>query len=41
VFQSFNLIGDLSVELNVELPLIYGGVPARGARSASPRPSSS
>jgi len=28
IFQSFNLIGDLSVELNVELPLIYGGVPA-------------
>jgi len=28
VFQAFNLIADLSVELNVELPLIYGGVPA-------------
>jgi putative ABC transport system ATP-binding protein len=27
IFQSFNLIADLSVELNVELPLIYGGVP--------------
>ena len=26
IFQSFNLIADLSVELNVELPLIYGGV---------------
>jgi putative ABC transport system ATP-binding protein len=28
IFQSFNLIADLSVELNVELPLVYGGVPA-------------
>jgi putative ABC transport system ATP-binding protein len=28
IFQSFNLIADLSVELNVELPLIYGSVPA-------------
>lgn len=28
VFQSFNLIGDLSVLENVELPLIYGGMPA-------------
>jgi putative ABC transport system ATP-binding protein len=28
VFQAFNLIGDLSVEENVELPLIYrGGIP--------------
>lgn len=32
VFQSFNLIGDLSVHDNVELPLIYrGGIPS-GAR---------
>lgn len=27
IFQSFNLIGDLSVEENVELPLVYGGMP--------------
>jgi putative ABC transport system ATP-binding protein len=29
VFQSFNLIGDLSVYENVELPLTYRGMPAR------------
>ncbi|MGE0401345.1 MAG: ABC transporter ATP-binding protein [Kofleriaceae bacterium] len=28
IFQAFNLIGDLSVEENVELPLIYRGLPA-------------
>ena len=28
VFQSFNLIGDLTVRENVELPLVYRGVPA-------------
>jgi putative ABC transport system ATP-binding protein len=28
IFQSFNLIGDLSVFENVELPLIYRGMPA-------------
>jgi putative ABC transport system ATP-binding protein len=28
VFQSFNLIGDLSVYENVELPLLYGGMAA-------------
>jgi putative ABC transport system ATP-binding protein len=33
IFQSFNLIADLSVELNVELPLIYGGVPAPRRRA--------
>ena len=32
VFQSFNLIPDLSVELNVELPLIYGDVPSARRR---------
>jgi putative ABC transport system ATP-binding protein len=36
IFQAFNLIGDLSVEENVELPLIYRGLPAadRKARVA-------
>ena len=29
IFQSFNLIGDLNAEENVELPLIYQRVPAR------------
>ncbi|HEY6173187.1 MAG TPA: ATP-binding cassette domain-containing protein, partial [Kofleriaceae bacterium] len=28
IFQAFNLIGDLSVEENVELPLTYRGLPA-------------
>ena len=28
IFQSFNLIGDLTVEENVELPLSYRGLPA-------------
>ena len=28
IFQSFNLIGDLSVSENVELPLTYRGMPA-------------
>jgi putative ABC transport system ATP-binding protein len=28
IFQAFNLIGDLSVEQNVELPLTYRGMPA-------------
>ena len=32
IFQSFNLIGDLSAEENVELPMIYQGVPARERR---------
>ncbi len=28
IFQSFNLIGDLTVFENVELPLVYGGTPS-------------
>ncbi|MBA2538479.1 MAG: ABC transporter ATP-binding protein [Deltaproteobacteria bacterium] len=33
IFQAFNLIGDLTVEQNVELPLVYRGLPA-GDRKA-------
>ena len=33
IFQSFNLIGDLSVYDNVELPLTYQGVPSRERRA--------
>jgi putative ABC transport system ATP-binding protein len=32
IFQTFNLIGDLSVEQNVELPLVYRQLPARERR---------
>ena len=32
VFQSFNLIGDLTVSENVDLPLTYRGVPAEERR---------
>lgn len=32
VFQDFNLIGDLTVSQNVELPLFYRGVPAARRR---------
>lgn len=32
IFQSFNLIGDLSVWENVELPLLYGGLPSAERR---------
>ena len=28
IFQAFNLIGDLTVEENVELPLVYRGMPS-------------
>ena len=33
IFQSFNLIGDLSVYENVELPLTYRGLPAADRRA--------
>ncbi len=33
IFQSFNLIGDLSVAENVELPLTYRGMPASERRT--------
>jgi len=32
VFQAFNLIGDLTVSENVELPLVYRGTPAAERR---------
>ena len=32
IFQSFNLIGDLTVGENVELPLLYRGLPAEQRR---------
>jgi putative ABC transport system ATP-binding protein len=34
IFQAFNLIGDLTVYENVELPLRYRGMPAEERRSA-------
>ena len=37
IFQAFNLIGDLTVFENVELPLIYGGVAAGERREKAPR----
>lgn len=37
IFQAFNLIGDLTVFENVELPLIYGGVDAGTRRQAAQR----
>ena len=42
IFQSFNLIGDLTVYENVELPLTYRAPawPPASARTASPRRSS-
>jgi putative ABC transport system ATP-binding protein len=33
IFQAFNLIGDLTVEQNVELPLTYRGMPAAERRT--------
>jgi putative ABC transport system ATP-binding protein len=35
IFQAFNLIGDLTVYDNVELPLKYRGMPAEERRSAA------
>jgi putative ABC transport system ATP-binding protein len=35
IFQAFNLIGDLTVYDNVELPLRYRGMPAEERRSAA------
>jgi putative ABC transport system ATP-binding protein len=35
IFQSFNLIGDLSVFENVELPLTYRGMNSSGRKSAA------
>ena len=37
IFQAFNLIGDLTVYENVELPLTYRSMPGPTARSGSPR----
>ena len=36
IFQSFNLIGDLTVYENVELPLTYRGMPAAERRQRAP-----
>jgi putative ABC transport system ATP-binding protein len=33
IFQGFNLIADLTVQENVELPLVYRGTPARRRRA--------
>jgi ABC-type lipoprotein export system ATPase subunit len=40
IFQSFNLIGDLTVFENVELPLTYRGMRPPSGRHGSPRRSS-
>jgi putative ABC transport system ATP-binding protein len=37
IFQAFNLIGDLTVFENVELPLIYGGIDVGTRRDAAHR----
>ena len=34
IFQAFNLIGDLTVYENVELPLTYRGMPSCGTQEA-------
>ena len=36
IFQAFNLIGDLTVYENVELPLTYRGMPSSERRNARP-----
>ena len=36
IFQAFNLIGDLTVYENVELPLTYRGMPGGRAQAAGP-----
>ncbi len=36
IFQAFNLIGDLTVYENVELPLTYRGMPSARAQGAGP-----
>ena len=41
IFQSFNLIGDLSVFENVELPLTYRGMRPSGSSAPKPRSSAS
>ena len=38
VFQSFNLIDDLTVEENIELPLLYMRLPKAGAANACRKP---
>src|SRR5215208_4803713 len=35
IFQSFNLIPTLTVLENIEVPLFYGGAPAKEARARS------
>jgi len=35
IFQAFNLIGDLTVFENVELPLVYRGAPAKERKAAA------
>jgi len=37
VFQAFNLLGKLDVVSNIELPLVYAGVPSRERRARAER----
>ena len=41
VFQNFNLLPYATALENVELPLLFGGVPARRSGASGPRPCSS